>query len=97
MLVVHPVEIQEKQLPSPARLKRKILLKHKKLPEGQDESSFLVRNDDGRDMDLRNTIKNGKMYLEDGDNEWKPHIFVLTQHKLLYTDICKTEQVNITI
>ena len=41
----------------------------------------------GREMDLRNTVKNGILYLEDPiDNEWNPHFFVLTQNKLLYTD-----------
>lgn len=39
-----------------------------------------------RDMDLRNTIKNGVLYLEDPvDKEWNPHFFVLTQHRLFYT------------
>lgn len=41
----------------------------------------------GRDMDLRNTVKNGVLYLEDPvDKEWNPHFFVLTQNKLFYTD-----------
>lgn len=87
MLLIHPVEKNEKKLPSPYQLRRKILLKHKKLPEGQDESSFLVRNEDAREMDLRNTVKNGIMYLEDPvDKDWNPHFFVLTQNKLIYTD-----------
>lgn len=38
-------------------------------------------------MDLRNTVKNGVLYLEDPvDKEWNPHFFVLTQNKLFYTD-----------
>lgn len=90
-LLTHPVEKNEKQLPSPYQLRRKILLKHKKLPEGQDENSVLVRND-GSEMDLRNSIKNGIMYLEDPvDKEWNPHFFVLTQNKLFYTDSYKME------
>lgn len=94
MLLVHPVEKNEKQLPSPHQLKRKILLKHKKLPEGQDENSFMIKTDDVKEMDLRNTVKNGIMYLEDPvDKEWNPHFFVLTQHKLFYTDSYRTEQV----
>lgn len=41
----------------------------------------------GREMDLRNTVKNGILYLEDPvDKEWNPHFFVLTQNKLFYTD-----------
>ncbi|KAK6627331.1 hypothetical protein RUM44_009808 [Polyplax serrata] len=87
MLLVQPVEKNEKQLPSPWQLRRKILLKHKKLPDGVDENSLLIRSDDGREMDLRNTVKNGILYLEDPvDNEWNPHFFVLTQNKLFYTD-----------
>ena len=41
-----------------------------------------------KDMDLSNTIKNGIMYLEDSENQtWSPHFFVLTQNKLLYTEM----------
>lgn len=41
----------------------------------------------GKDVDLRNTVKNGILYLEDPiDKEWNKHFFVLTQNKLFYTD-----------
>jgi phosphatidylinositol phospholipase C gamma-1 len=44
-------------------------------------------------MDLRNTVKNGILYLEDPvDKEWNPHFFVLTQHKLFYTDSFQNDQ-----
>lgn len=88
MLLVQSVDKNENTLPSPYALRRKILLKHKKLPDGVDESSFVIRSDESRqEMDLRNTIKNGILYLEDSvDNEWNPHFFVLTQQKLYYTD-----------
>jgi len=47
----------------------------------------------GKEMDLRNTIRNGVMYLEDPvDKDWNPHFFVLTQHKLFYTDSFHNEQ-----
>lgn len=83
-----PIDKTESALPSPHCLRRKILLKHKKLPDGVDEGSFVVRNDDSRqEMDLRSTIKNGILYLEDPiDREWNPHFFVLTEQKLFYTD-----------
>ena len=43
MLVVAPVDKNEAMLPSPEKLKRKIILKHKKLPEGcYDEAKFQV-------------------------------------------------------
>lgn len=87
-LLVQPVDKNETCLPSPQALRRKIILKHKKLPDGVDETSFLIRNDESRqEMDLRNTVKNGILYLEDPvDREWNPHFFVLTQQKLFYTD-----------
>nr|XP_034180308.1 1-phosphatidylinositol 4,5-bisphosphate phosphodiesterase gamma-1 isoform X2 [Osmia lignaria] len=88
MLLIQPVDKNETSLPSPHALRRKIILKHKKLPDGVDETSFLIRNDENRqEMDLRNTVKNGILYLEDPvDREWNPHFFVLTQQKLFYTD-----------
>ncbi|CAH1179228.1 unnamed protein product [Phaedon cochleariae] len=92
LLLTYPVEKNETKLPSPLSLRRKILLKHKKLPEGQEENSLLIRND-ATEMDLRNSIKNGLMYLEDRvDKEWNPHFFVLTQTKLFYTSSYKTSQ-----
>lgn len=92
MLLTHHVEKGENKLPSPQSLKRKIILKHKKLPEGQEESSLLVSND-ATEMDLRNSVKNGILYLEDRvDKEWNPHFFVLTQNKLFYTDSYKPDQ-----
>lgn len=97
MLLVQPIDKNEACLPSPNALRRKILLKHKKLPDGVDESAFIIRNDDSRqEMDLRNTIKNGILYLEDPiDREWNPHFFVLTQHKLYYTDtFSRTQEVE---
>jgi len=44
------------------------------------------------DTDLRNTKKNGVLYLEDPmEKEWRPHFFVLSGNKLYYTDLCKTD------
>lgn len=92
MLLCHPLEKGETKLPSPYSLRRKILLKHKKLPEGQEESSSLINND-GTEMDLRNSVKSGVMYLEDRvDKEWNPHFFILTQNKLIYTNNYKFDQ-----
>ena len=87
-LLVQPVEKNETALPSPSTLRNKILIKHKKLPDGVDEDSFVIKNDDNKqEMDLRNSIKNGILYLEDPvDKEWNPHFFVLTQQKLFYTE-----------
>ncbi|CAG9864543.1 unnamed protein product [Phyllotreta striolata] len=90
MLLTQPLESNESKLPSPFALRRKIILKHKKLPDGQDESSSMPVRNDAADMDLRNSTKNGIMYLEDRvDKEWNPHFFVLTQSKLFYFDSYK--------
>lgn len=105
MLLTQQIEKNESQLPSPHSMRRKIILKHKKLPDGNnqchnsffgDDSSggstskndgILVRPDDN-ELDIRNTVKNGILYLEDPvDQTWNPHFFVLTQHnKVFYTD-----------
>ncbi|XP_052746771.1 1-phosphatidylinositol 4,5-bisphosphate phosphodiesterase gamma-1 isoform X2 [Bicyclus anynana] len=86
-LLTAPVDKGETALPSPHDLRGKIILKHKKLPEGAEESSFAVRQDDGKEFDLRNTLKNGILLLQDPvDREWNPHAFVLTESKLHYTE-----------
>lgn len=87
MLIVQPMEKNEAKLPSPHELRRKVILKHKKLPEGAEENSFAVRQEEGRDLDLRNSTKNGILLLEDPvDRDWHPHAFVLTDNKLYYTE-----------
>lgn len=48
MLLKYPVEKGEAALPSPHLLQGKIILKHKKLPEGAEEADFTVKNDDGK-------------------------------------------------
>ena len=99
LLVTSNLEKNEKSLPSPQQLKRKIILKHKKLPDGEDESSFLIPSPimsgaSNLDTDLRSTVKNGIMYLEDPvDKEWNAHFFVLTPDKLYYTDVYHSEEV----
>ena len=42
MLLTAPVDKTEKELPSPEKLRRKIILKHKKLPEGSDENAGVI-------------------------------------------------------
>lgn len=102
MLLVLPIEKNETKLPSPMVLKRKIILKHKKLSycEGSSHNAFFVDDSSGsssllrqdeNELDIRNTIKNGILYLEDPvDKVWNPHFFVLTpHHKIYYTDSYK--------
>lgn len=89
--MVPPVE-GETKLPSPYNLRHKIILKHKKLPEGQEESAMFVKNETS-DIDIRSSVKNGIMYLEDPvDKDWEPHFFVLTQNKLFYTNSYRPDQ-----
>ncbi|CAI4232720.1 unnamed protein product [Auanema sp. JU1783] len=89
-LLVAPVNRDETQLPSPAALKKKIILKHKKLPiESED---VVVKQDEFEDTDIlaRDCEKRGVLYLKDNtSHEWKPHVFVLFNDRLCYLyDTC---------
>ncbi|XP_019759127.2 1-phosphatidylinositol 4,5-bisphosphate phosphodiesterase gamma-1 [Dendroctonus ponderosae] len=96
MLLTRPFDKNESELPSPYNLRRKIILKHKKLPEGQEDlpTSF-IRMESTDNMDLRNAIKSGEMFIEDPvDKEWTPHFFVLNEGKLFYTSHYKLDGEN---
>ncbi|GAB0091623.1 1-phosphatidylinositol 4,5-bisphosphate phosphodiesterase gamma [Sergentomyia squamirostris] len=82
MLLIQQIDKGEQELPSPEQLKRKIILKHKKLPEGEERNSLSV--DEG-DCDLRNSEKEEILFILDlVDRRWVPHRFALRQHKLMY-------------
>ncbi|XP_064466965.1 1-phosphatidylinositol 4,5-bisphosphate phosphodiesterase gamma-1-like isoform X2 [Ornithodoros turicata] len=87
-LLTQPIERDASKMPSPEQLKRKIIIKHKKLPDGTDEKMVVVRNDEpGQDTDVSNALKNGILYLEDPvDKEWRPHFFMLTQNRMYYAE-----------
>ncbi|XP_023319680.1 1-phosphatidylinositol 4,5-bisphosphate phosphodiesterase gamma-1 isoform X2 [Eurytemora carolleeae] len=89
MLLVAPVDKNEKELPSPESLKRKIILKHKKLPDGTDENAgVLLDLDSSKTMDLSDTVKNGMLYMQENiDDLWKPHFFVLTSRQMVYSEL----------
>lgn len=96
MLLTLPLEKNETYMPSPDALRKKILLKHKKLPEGAtfisiDETmSSIGRLDDSsiKDLDLSNSEKNGILFLEDKlEREWVSHFFVLSDAKMFYTEV----------
>ena len=94
MLITAPLDKSEQTLPSPEKLKRKILLKHKKLPDGADEILGIVSNDINKthEMDIASSVKNGILYVKDNEYfEWKPHFFVLTETKMFYTEACQDE------
>ncbi|XP_051788777.1 1-phosphatidylinositol 4,5-bisphosphate phosphodiesterase gamma-1 [Erpetoichthys calabaricus] len=86
MLLTKPVDITADGLPSPFQLKRKILIKHKKLAEGSAYEEVSTSTPYSEN-DISNSIKNGILYLEDPINhEWNPHFFVLTSHKIYFSE-----------
>ncbi|KFW94308.1 1-phosphatidylinositol 4,5-bisphosphate phosphodiesterase gamma-1, partial [Phalacrocorax carbo] len=88
-----PVDINADELPSPTQLKKKILIKHKKLVEGNlyEEVSTASYSEN----DISNSIKNGILYLEDPiDHTWSPHYFVLTSNKIYYSEETSRYQFN---
>ncbi|XP_065179717.1 1-phosphatidylinositol 4,5-bisphosphate phosphodiesterase gamma-1-like [Sycon ciliatum] len=86
LLLTQPIKHDAEMLPSPNELKRKIIIKHKKLPPGSDEVQFTPKEEDTGE-DLSNSIMNGYLLMEDAlDQEWVRHYFVLTSRKLLYSE-----------
>ncbi|KAE9421402.1 hypothetical protein Angca_007319, partial [Angiostrongylus cantonensis] len=88
-LLTQPINSSETQLPSPAALKRKIILKHKKLPiENENLASFVAASaDEFQDTDIlsRECIKKGVLALKDNiRHEWSPHIFILFPDRICY-------------
>ncbi|MGH0128159.1 UNVERIFIED_CONTAM: hypothetical protein FKN15_002967 [Acipenser sinensis] len=63
MLLTKPVDINTDELPSPYQLRRKIIIKHKKLVEGNMYEE--VSSASYSENDISNSIKNGILYLED--------------------------------
>ncbi|KAL4234228.1 phospholipase C [Mactra antiquata] len=89
MLLTEPVQKDGIQLPSPEQLKRKIILKHKKLPADPTQADPIdyILDDNAREGDISNSVKNGILYLEDPiDQTWTPHFFVLNSNKLCYSE-----------
>ncbi|XP_054722477.1 1-phosphatidylinositol 4,5-bisphosphate phosphodiesterase gamma-1-like, partial [Uloborus diversus] len=90
-LLTQPIERDGTQMPSPNQLKRKVIIKHKKLPERDGHEERIVlrneRDEIGGESDISNAVKNGILYLEDPmDHEWRPHFFMLTQNKMYYAE-----------
>ncbi|XP_018594637.2 1-phosphatidylinositol 4,5-bisphosphate phosphodiesterase gamma-1-like isoform X1 [Scleropages formosus] len=94
MLLTKAVDVSADGLPSPNQLRRKILIKHKKLAEGSayEEVSTSATYSE---TDIRSSVKNGMLYLEDPINhEWYPHFFVLTNSKIYYSEETSSNQAN---
>lgn len=82
MLLVQKVDKNETSLPSPHKLQRRIILKHKKLPEYEDGCQ--IRSDDSENV--QNILKEDKLYFKDPvDKTWNLYRFVLTQQELIYS------------
>ncbi|CAL1592677.1 unnamed protein product [Knipowitschia caucasica] len=85
LLLTKAVDTSAEELPSPYQLRRKILIKHKKLVEGTAYEE--VSTASYSENDISNSLKNGILYLEDPiDHTWTPHYFVLTTHKIYYSE-----------
>eukprot|EP00049_Salpingoeca_infusionum_P018616 m.357987 g.357987 ORF g.357987 m.357987 type:complete len:1324 (-) comp18011_c0_seq1:571-4542(-) len=70
-------------MPSPAQLKNKIIIKHKKLEGTAD----FVESTHKMDNDLSFSVKNGCLFMQDPvDMSWNKHYFVLTAQKLFYAE-----------
>ncbi|XP_019896059.2 1-phosphatidylinositol 4,5-bisphosphate phosphodiesterase gamma-2 [Esox lucius] len=76
-LLTDPVELMAEQLPSPAQLKGKIILKHKKLS---------VEGGISR-KDFRKGEKQGDLHIWDPvDQRWNKHYCVISDDKLYYAE-----------
>ncbi|XP_022794203.1 1-phosphatidylinositol 4,5-bisphosphate phosphodiesterase gamma-1-like isoform X3 [Stylophora pistillata] len=86
-LLTQPVDPLEREMPSPASLKHKIILKHKKLPKDPNKVTETNVGDTTLEDDLSQSVKNGYLLLEDEiDHGWKKHFFCLTKNKLFWTE-----------
>ncbi|XP_054720768.1 1-phosphatidylinositol 4,5-bisphosphate phosphodiesterase gamma-1-like [Uloborus diversus] len=88
LLLTQPIEKDGTQMPTPNQLKKKVIIKHKKLPEkeeSEDKTALLSEREE--ESDINNAVKNGILYLEGPVNrEWRPHFFMLTQSKMYYAE-----------
>uniref|UniRef100_A0A914QSJ1 Phosphoinositide phospholipase C n=1 Tax=Panagrolaimus davidi TaxID=227884 RepID=A0A914QSJ1_9BILA len=80
LLLTSPLSKDETHLPSPAALRRRIILKHKKLRLENNNN-----DDDDQDILSKDSVKRGMMYLRDNTHyTWTRHVFVLFDDKLCY-------------
>jgi len=98
MLVTKPLRKNESCLPSPDELRYRILLKCKSLLSStldtisgrkkSNESTSSEENESDNDtVNLKDTVKTGKIYLRNSCKEWEPFFFALTVDRLIYTEI----------
>ena len=97
MLVSSHLDKNETELPSPERLRRKIILKHKKLPEFVGDSNSVAEMDvTNNNLDEGNSVKKGILMMkEDEDSDdWLPRVFVLTSKMLVFSELESEEIEN---
>lgn len=98
MLLTQKIDKNETHLPSPHQLRKKIILKHKTLQEGEENnvtlqssgsSSTLNRSSCGGDENenfRNNILKEGRMHFKDPiEKTWSVYHFILTQQELIYS------------
>lgn len=79
MLLTARVEPNETQLPSPNKLRRRIIVKHKKLTSIDDDADDVAPDD---------VMKDGQLWLMDAvDRRWNLTQFVLAHNKLMYRSV----------
>ncbi|EGT51746.1 hypothetical protein CAEBREN_05222 [Caenorhabditis brenneri] len=86
-LLTQPVNREEKQLPSPAALKKKIIVKHKKLPVESEDLAAVVKTDEFQDTEIiaRECVKKGILWIRNNQShEWTSHVFILFPDRLCY-------------
>lgn len=94
-------------MPSPKELERKIIIKHKKLPDADlissdqsnpIDSSFPSKTAtiESGSADSNGFIKKGFLYLQDGScpSKWMSRFFILTQDKLFFIEDIENDTLN---
>ena len=97
MLVSAHLDKNETELPSPERLRRKIILKHKKLPEFVGDINSVAELDlTNNNLDEGNSVKKGILMMreEEEAEEWLPRVFVLTSKMLVFSELESEEIEN---
>ncbi|KAK0395934.1 hypothetical protein QR680_001496 [Steinernema hermaphroditum] len=88
LLLTNRVNRDETELPSPEALKRKIILKHKKLPLDGDTTSTFSHSEEDQETDVlaRECIKRSILMWKDSvTQEWSRHVVVLTADRMYIT------------
>ena len=95
MLLTSKIDKNEMYLPSPHQLMRKIILKHKTLPDTDDSNNFVFVNSgtllrscalEENENFRNNILKEGRLHYKDPiEKTWNIYKFVLTQHELIFS------------